>query len=236
MKNHYIITLLDDDTEVLPYLAQKIREEFEKYKTTVQLTEYSSPMKLLTELEAGKQYDLYFLDIDMPGMDGLNVAGKISARQPGALLVFLSAKEELVFSAFRFHPFFFIRKSHFPGDLRQAVQDLEGIQEPREQCILSDEQGQTFDLPLDKTLYLEASDKYINIVMTDEQKFIRNTLSYAEKALSDFGFVRIHRSYLVNLRMVYAIKYDKVILDNGSALPLSRGKAAELKRRFCRED
>ena len=69
MKNHYIITLLDDDTEVLPYLAQKIREEFEKYKTTVQLTEYSSPMKLLTELEAGKQYFMrmdQYVDVLIP--------------------------------------------------------------------------------------------------------------------------------------------------------------------------
>lgn len=238
-KNHYTAALLDDDREILPYLAEKIQTEFSKYGSDIQISSYQSPLCLLEALEKGDRVKLYFLDIDMPQMNGLNVAQKIYSYQKDALLIFLSAKEEFVFSTFRLHPFFFIRKSHFPEDLQQAVHDVHDLEDPGEageKCVISDEQGQTFELPLDKTLYLEASDKYINIVMLEETKFIRSTLSQAEKALKDYGFVRIHRSYLVNLRVVYAIKYDKVILDNGAELPLSRGKSAQLKQRFCRED
>lgn len=236
MKQTYTAALLDDDREILPYLAEKIQTEFLKHKITLQLAQYQSPASFLEALEKGNQSDIYFLDIDMSQVNGLTVAKKIGDLQKDAILIFLSAKEDLVFSTFRLHPFFFIRKSHFPEDLRQAVEDLKGAPEAREECLLTDEQGQPISLSLDKTLYLEASDKYIDIVTQEGRRFIRRTLSYAEKVLTDYGFVRIHRSYLVNLRSVYAIKYDKVILDNGASLPLSRGKAAELKRRFCRED
>ncbi|MDQ9758629.1 LytTR family DNA-binding domain-containing protein, partial [Acinetobacter baumannii] len=56
-----------------------------------------------------------------------------------------------------------------------------------------------------------------------------------EKMLEEHHFIRIHKSFLVNLRAIYAIKYNKVILDDGQELPLSRSKVAEVKKRFCQE-
>ena len=102
-------------------------------------------------------------------------------------------------------------------------------------CSIRDEAGRCYELPLADTLYLEARDKYVNVFVQRGQDFyVRNTLSNIEKMLEPEQFVRIHKSFVVNLRAVYAIKYEKVILDNGKELPLGRGRSEEVKRRFCR--
>ena len=199
--------------------------------------EYDSPVPLQRKLEAGKEYETYFLDIDMPGMNGLEFARMILDHQPKAVLVFVSGKEEYVFQSFQVHPFSFVRKGNFDEDLEWTVRSLSSQYHDNEkkECQIFDEFGHSFELSLEDTLYLEAKDKYVNIVTKSGGFFIRNTLAEMENMLRPYGFVRIHKSFLANLCMIYAIKYNRVILDGGQELPLSRNKTAEVKRKFCQE-
>jgi DNA-binding LytR/AlgR family response regulator len=238
MNNQITVAICDDETKILPYLARKITEMFQKYHVVAVTTEYDSSQDLEKTLEKKEKYDLYFLDIDMPKMDGLEFARCLSEIQPDAVLIFVSAKEEYVFESFLYHPFSFIRKKRFEEDLERTVQDLcKHFQLVEEQkCQLMDEMGHPFWLSLKDTLYLEAKDKYVNIVTEKETFYVRSTLSELEKTLENKRFIRIHKSFLVNLRMIYKIQYSKIILDNGQELPLSRNKVAEVKRRFCQEE
>lgn len=237
MRENVTVAICDDEEVILPYLARRIYEVFQKYRICVMTEEYSSAVDLWRTVQNKKEYEIYFLDIDMPKINGLEFAKLILQQQPDAVLIFVSAKEEYVFESFRVHPFFFIRKSKFEEDLEHAVSDLSRRYQTVEQktCTIWDELGHPFELSLVDTLYLEAKDKYVNIVTQDGGFFIRNTLSDMEKTLEEYRFIRIHKSYLVNLRAIYAIKYDKVILDGGLELPLSRRKVAEVKKRFCQE-
>lgn len=237
MRENVTVAICDDEEVVLPYLSRRIYEVFQKYRICVVTEEYSSPVELLKTVQNEKEYEIYFLDIDMPKMNGVEFGKIILQSQPEAVLIFVSAKEEYVFQSLRVHPFFFIRKSRFEEDLEQAVSDLSQRYQKAEPktCTIWDELGHPFEMSLVDTLYLEAKDKYVNIVTKNGGFFIRNTLSDMEKTLAEYRFVRIHRSFLANLRVIYVIKYDKVILDDGQELPLSRNKVAEVKRRFCQE-
>ncbi len=238
MSEQVTVAICDDEERILPYLARRITEVFRRYHISVMTEAYCSPAELGKKLDEGGAYGLYFLDIDMPGLDGLTFARQLLSVQPDAVLIFVSAKEEYVFQTFQVHPFSFIRKSRFEEDLEETIRDLSSRYPPKEktECELLDELGHPFTLSLTDTLYLEAKDKYVNIVTVDGGFYVRGTLSELEKALKEERFIRIHKSFLVNLRAIYAIKYSKVILDNGQELPLSRNKVAEVKRRFCQED
>lgn len=237
MKEKIAIAICDDEKEILPYLARRIYEVFQKYHISVETTAYSSTDLLLKDLQREKEYDIYFLDIDMPKRNGLEFAKIILKLQEKAVIIFVSAKEEYVFESFQVHPFSFVRKSKFEEDLDRTIRDLSKIYEAteKETCKIYDELGHSYELSLENTLYMEAKDKYVNIVTKEGGFFIRNTLSEMEKMLEEHHFIRIHKSFLVNLRVIYVIKYNKVILDDGQELPLSRNKVAEVKKRFCQE-
>lgn len=237
MKEKISVAICDDEKEILPYLARRIYETFQKYRICVETAEYSLPNLLWRDLQRKKEYNIYFLDIDMPKIDGLEFAKMILKIQENAVIIFVSAKEEYVFDSFQVHPFSFIRKSKFEEDLERTILDLSRIYQPteKETCKIYDELGHAHEISLKNTLYLEAKDKYVNIVTKEGGFFIRNTLSDMEKMLEDYHFIRIHKSFLVNLHMIYAIKYNKVILDDGQEIPLSRNKVAEVKKRFCQE-
>lgn len=237
MKEKISVVICDDEKTILPYLSRRIYEVFKKYHVCIETEEYDSPVELFRKIQGGKEYKVYFLDIDMPKIDGLEFAKLILQQQPEAILIFVSAKEEYVFQSFLVHPFAFIRKSQFDQDLDRAIGDLSVQYQKTEKrtCEIFDELGHSFEISIEDTIYLEAKDKYVNIVTKEGGFFIRNTLSDMENTLEEYHFIRIHKSFLVNLRMIYAIKYNKVILDGGQELPLSRNKTAEVKRRFCQE-
>ncbi|MDO4454204.1 MAG: LytTR family DNA-binding domain-containing protein [Eubacteriales bacterium] len=237
MKEKISVAICDDEKEILPYLARRIYEVFQKYRISVETREYTSPDLLWRDLQRKKEYTIYFLDVDMPKINGLEFAKMILQVQEKAVIIFVSAKEEYVFDSFLVHPFSFIRKSKFEEDLDRTICDLSGMYQETEEevCKIYDELGHPHEISLKDTLYLEAKDKYVNIVTKEGGFFIRNTLSDMEKMLEEHYFIRIHKSFLVNLHAIYAIKYNKVILDGGQELPLSRSKVAEVKKRFCQE-
>ena len=230
MRRSIRLAVCDDEAPVLSYLTDQIRKEFGKYDLCAEADIFISPVELEKVLRE-KSYDVYFLDIDMPKMNGLELARILREQREEIPL------EEYVFQSFEVHPFSFVRKSRFKQDMEKAVCDLSRrfCQENQAFCSIRDEAGRCYELPLADTLYLEARDKYVNVFVQRGQDFyVRNTLSNIEKMLEPEQFVRIHKSFVVNLRAVYAIKYEKVILDNGKELPLGRGRSEEVKRRFCR--
>lgn len=237
MRENITVAICDDEKTILPYLARRIYEVFQKYHVCVAAEEYDSPIQMWRKLQTGKEYEIYFLDIDMPRINGMEFAKLILQHQPKAVLVFVSGKEEYVFQSFQVHPFSFIRKNKFDEDLEWTIRSLSSQYQNTEKkmCKIFDELGHSFEISIEDTLYLEAKDKYVNIVTKNGGFFIRNTLSEMEKMLEKYHFIRIHKSFLVNLCMIYAIKYNKVILDGGQELPLSRNKVTEVKRKFCQE-
>ena len=111
------IAVCDDEEMVLPYLCEQISSAFERVHMEVRIDSYSSSIKLRKTIENRISYDVFFLDIDMEGLDGFRLASFIENKLEEAVLIFVSSKEEYVFSSFRHHPFSFIRKEklrHFP--------------------------------------------------------------------------------------------------------------------------
>lgn len=233
MKN-WKAAVCDDEILLLPQLAAVIKNAFRRRELNVDLDTYSSAPELLGQIFDGNAYDIYFLDIDLPGQNGITLAKKIRAVSEKAAILFVSAKEEQVYETFQTQPLAFVRKSHFREDMEQAMDVLAQRlkKEPEPVLIFEDDLGHKIPLYLNRILYVEAQEKYQCIVGTDGRKMVRCTISKLEKELTDQHFFRIHRGYLVNFRYVYRIDASHVVLDNGEKLPLSRHRRREALRLF----
>jgi two-component system LytT family response regulator len=205
-------------------------------------------VKAITELSP----DLIFLDVQMPKLSGFEVLELVGRRLP---VIFTTAYDQYALRAFEVHAVDYLLKpfseARFAEALSRArarlqgpgpVPDLDGLveegrarQAPLERVLIRDG-SQVHVLPVERIDYVEAQDDYV-CFKADGRQYLKDQTMAALEALLDPGrFVRIHRSYLLNLERIarvelYAKDSRVAILRDGTRLPVSRagyGRLAKL--------
>jgi len=196
------------------------------------------------------QPDLVFLDIQMPKINGFEMLELIE--QPPAV-IFTTAFEEYAIKAFESHatdyllkPFSKERfdkaiqkwKQQSQQERQKGTQDLlnaPGISPTQQNRVVVKDNGKIKIIPVASIQYLEAADDYVKI-RTAEGVFLKNkTMGYFEDILESQNFIRIHRSYIINVQLITRIDpYEKenhlAILSIGIKLPVSKSGYTKLKQ------
>ena len=135
----------DDEALVGQIFIPKIQAEFQRQGVRAHVSLVSSPKRLLSLVESGKTFDAYFLDIDMPQLDGITLGRHLRERAPNAAIIFLSNKEEMVYSAFRVKPLRFLRKNRFEAEIADAVQAvLLSLREVERKTVIFEDGNQVY--------------------------------------------------------------------------------------------
>lgn len=166
----------------------------------------------------------------MPGVNGENVAQYINSSKTSIPVIFVTNHDDFVFSSFKYRPFGFLRKSHVDSELEEAVIRLDNYLSKSGQCYTFTFQGKLISLPYNKIKYIEAYGHEVVIHTTDTDMRTTRSLSETEKALSAYGFIRIHKSFIVNTRFIFSVERNNIILTDNNSLPVSRTKTEEIKQ------
>jgi two-component system LytT family response regulator len=194
-------------------------------------------------LTAQLRPDVIFLDVQMPEVDGFDVAASLP--DDGPALVFVTAYDQYALRAFDTHAADYLLKPVEPERLERTLQRLRGstrgavrpsVRVPAQLMIV--DRGQTHIVRCADIEWLEAADNYVNIYLAGRSLLMRRTLG---AVLDDLGaaFVRTHRGAAVALAAVLAVrprtKGDAtVVLRSGVEVPCSRQHRAELMQRLQR--
>jgi two-component system LytT family response regulator len=204
-------------------------------------------VKAVTELAP----DLMFLDVQMPKLSGFEVLGLIGREVP---VIFTTAYDQYALRAFEVHAVDYLLKPFSEARLAEAlsrargrlqapeadavealVSDARDRQGPLERVLIRDG-SQVHVLPVDRIDYVEAQDDYVCFKCEGRQYLKDQTMTSVEAALDPGRFVRIHRSYLLNVERIgrvelYAKDSRVAVLRDGTRLPVSRagyGRLAKL--------
>ena len=223
------IVICDDEKTILRQLHDYVVTVFSELKIEYEIQVFSEPLELLHNAKNGK-IDILLLDIDMPGISGMDIAGELRKQNNQTILIFVTCQESLVYESFQYQPFDFIRKSCYEKELqitlKRAIKQIENqIQE-----YLIEQVGATIRLQLSDIMYFEACANYIRIVTMENIYQHRKSMQHLQEELSNFGFVRIHKGYMVNQKAVHILRSDKVILTNQTELPIGRHYSAAAKQ------
>lgn len=221
------IAICDDEKYIVDFIVEAISSSLKKRGiTTPVITPFTSSTVLLN-FQKQDPFDVLFLDISMPGIDGFKVATEIRKTSPSAIIIFITSKEELVFDSFNFLPFAFIRKDS-PALIKLNIDKVIGrmdecIKQTRN--IILETEGRPKVVLVKDIMYIKSDRHYIEYHLRDNTVVRkRDVIKSAETEFQDLDFVKIHQRYLVNLLHIKFVdrKAESVILKNGERLEMSR--------------
>jgi DNA-binding LytR/AlgR family response regulator len=233
------VLVVDDEEPALEDLAYLLRQ----HPRIGSVVTASDATEALRRLRDGS-FAAVFLDIRMPGLDGLELARVLSrfARPPE--IVFVTAFEQHAVEAFELRAVDYLLKPVRAERLSDAIRRL-GVPARRPggdggdpSRIAVETGGVTRMVERDSIQFVEASGDYVRLHTPDGAFLVRVPISSLEESWRDAGFVRVHRRYLIALRHVTELRarpgggYD--LLVAGQEVPVSRRHARELRDRLAR--
>ena len=176
-------------------------------------------------------YDLVFLDIEMPMMDGITLAKEIRKRTGQVQIVFLTGHVEYAIEGYEVNALRYLTKPVNEEKLKEVLRHVMDQSVQGKQLILR-EDGEDLVLNVSDIYYMEAQNQYVMIYASDGEHLIRANIGDFEEQLKNDGFYRIHRGYLVSLAKVKKLLKGEVSLEyhkNAVTLPVSRSNVKPLK-------
>ena len=222
------IAVCDDESKILEEIASFIKNKFplNKVETFSEGEAFLSAVKTSAE----KEPDVLLIDIDMPGLSGMEVAAALTEEKARTLIVFVTAHDELVYDSFKYHPFAFVRKKYLEEELRNVLKDCQKEIDSRNKRFVFQNASQTINLAQNEILYFEGQANYLAIHTIGNEYRMRSTMAGIEEELKNSDFLRIHKGFLVNLEHVKILKSENLELDNGELLPIGKSYSEAAKK------
>jgi DNA-binding LytR/AlgR family response regulator len=184
-----------------------------------------------------QQIDLIFLDIEMPGMTGLELTKNLGAKSP--LIVFTTAKKDYAVEAFELNVVDYLVKPVTPSRFLQAVEranetiasDKEEVKVEEQEFVFVKDNGILKRINVDDILYLEAMGDYVKVHTSQKFHVLHATLKSIEEKLPASKFIRVHRSYIVSLSKIDFIQ-EGVISIGKATVPVADTYRTTLNKRL----
>lgn len=218
------IAVCDDENKIVEEITSYIKKDFPMSEVCA----YSNGESFLAASE--ERPEVLLLDIDMPGISGMEVAAALTREKVSTLIVFVTAHDELVYDSFKYHPFAFVRKKFLEEELKTVLSDCEKQLVSRNKNFVFQNASKLVTLSQSDILYFEGQANYLAIHTTSDEYKMRSTMAGVEKELEDSDFLRIHKGFLVNLEHIRVLKTEELELDNGTVLPIGKSYSEAAKK------
>ncbi len=218
------LAVCDDDRIMVEYISDKLRE----YYGECEINKYKDGESLLADSRR-QLFDALFLDIDMPGMDGMELAEKIRKGNKYVKIIFVTNKDNLVYKALKYIPFRYIRKNYFDEEFSEAVEALKKSIAESNHTVMFNTKSGDICIKVRDIIYAEVFDHTVKVHLQNDTFETWKTLDSLEKEILNFGFIRIHKSFLVNYRNIALVEDKNIILNTEEKIPMSRKRIKEVK-------
>lgn len=233
MRKIRIVVCDDIETERERYTVY-CREFSKKHKIDIEMKSYNGGNDLLLDLENPKFYttlDILFLDINMPGINGVETAQKAREIGYAGIIVFITVSKEHYEKAFDVRAFNYVRKGEHNEKRFEEVflKAIKAAEDMRQEVIVLSGGGELRQIEVREIEYIEVVKRVMTIYYNGQTFEFISTLEKLENQLFNHGFQRVHRNYLVSLSHVKSISYEEITMLDEKKLPVGRKYYNDLK-------
>lgn len=224
------IAVVDDEEMVLKEVRAEVELLASRKSAALEAAYYSRGELLLYDLQEQKTFDVYLLDIEMDGLDGMALAARIREEQTGAYLVFLTSHPEFALEGYEVHAYHYILKSRMreklPGILEALYREIARDQ----QSVFTIQNGSRCVKILCREIcYIYKEGKNAVLVTESGKTAVRMTLQEVYEKLPPGEFLFADRGCLVNIRQIWMYRNREVILQSGETIPVSRSRIGAVR-------
>lgn len=229
------VAICDDNLQISRQIEQYLLEISRSRGIGITIELFEDGLALETEIMEGTRYDMIYLDIQMKYKDGIETAQAIRQIDKTVILIYVSSFISYAIQTFAVRPFRFIVKPINQRLFQQYF--LAAYEEIIESHTYFeyDWNKVRYRIPVKDIVYFESKLRVVEIVLPQERKQTYKKLDIIEKQLqkTKITFLRIHKSYLINMLYVEAIRYDEVMMKGGEVLQISKNRRKEISFQYC---
>lgn len=231
------IAVCDDESRSLNNIHSALITAGRNLNIPIETYLYTDGNKVVDLISSGEEdFDVLFLDIDMPDISGLEVAKSIREAKSDILLIFISAHEQYVFESIEYNPYRYIRKYRMEQEIQPALKAVYKniMSEVQRSIIIKTDDGEVRLRHAD-IMYFDVDSRKLKIYMCDGREFIvRKTIKEMYEELENKDFVKIHSGCVVNAKYIAEYSSIDITLDNGKRLIVSRRKVKDVKTKLMK--
>lgn len=219
------IAICDDSYTTQSELEELVWESFQGNKGELECDVFSSGIELIVNMEQQhllERYQIYILDIEMDGINGLEVAARIRQIDQAATIIFATSHKELMQEAFDVNAFNYLVK---PLDHAKAKRVLEKAYNFLTLSYVSFEfkiGKKNFRIRLDDIIYFEGKGRKIILHGNGENYEFYGSIKNLIRELDSHLFVQVHASFVVNMKYISVATNEEVILKNGEKIGITK--------------
>lgn len=185
---------------------------------------FDNGTSLLYCIRDNGMFDLVFMDVEMKKMNGLETAARIRENDFITAIIFVSQYENYYKEAYDVHPFHFLNKPVGQARLNEVMDSYMKMKKRDRETFTFNVNKVQHTVYLSDVLYFSSERRLINVICSDEIHVFYGKLNDVEDHITakQCKFIRIHQSFLVNLRHVKEYRYASLVMSNGDELQISK--------------
>ena len=227
------IAVCDDSRELLEKVEKDLHEYESVRSTPVTVHTYTNAVDLLDGLKK-TDYDILILDIIMPGFTGMQAAHEIRKFNEEIKIIFLTSSKEFAIESYSVGAYYYLLKPVLNEKLFSVLDKVVSeITSKQESCVIYTHMG-IVNIPFAKIECIEVYNKHLVFHLSDgSTKETRGALTdYENVFLERKEFLKIHRSYILNMDYIHSIEAGEIATYSGKKFPVSRLLAKDIKERY----
>lgn len=229
------IGFCDDDLNVLKELQVLVDRYRVEKNREIEYAAFQSSLDLLAELEKGVRFDILFLDVLMPGQNGMEAAREIRDIDTAVKIIFLTSSPEYAVESYTVGAYFYQLKPIWQESFYRLMDSVIAECKKAEQrsLIMRCREGIS-RIELEKLMYCEVMGRTLQFYMEDGRVLeSMGKLDDLKEQLSAYAnFLRPHRSYLVNMDYIRTLSSKSIRMQNQKEIPIPHGKYSDIKNRY----
>ncbi len=223
------IAICDDEEVWITNIANRTKTFFERQNTSIKIDAFINANNLLKQ--DLRCYDIILLDVNMENLNGIEVAQQIREHTQKAILIYISSFVQYAIKGYSVRAFQYLLKSDLDETFEPCMKDVL-IQLPLKNKTY-EIKSLNRKIPLSDIVYLQSKDHVVLVHTKENEKICYlGTLSGAEETINSNNFLRVHKSYIVNMQYILMMKSRLITLTTGETITCSKGNYKEVSRRF----
>ena len=224
----YRFAICDDDEQYTKYIDGLAAQWARRAGETLETERFPSAEAFLFRYGERKDFDVLLLDIEMTGMDGVELAKTVRRENDDVQIVFITGYTDYIAEGYEVSALHYLTKPVNEEKLFQVLTRAVGRLKRNEPVLTLETAEGVVRLPLGKIRYLEVLHNYVT-VHAERDCTVKRPLGELEKEL-DGRFFRVGRSYILNLAYIQRVSRAEAELTSGERVPLPRGQYEKLNR------